>query len=662
MTADTMTQPSPTERRRGTLLVVDDEREILTALEDLFEEDFQVHAASSGAEALELLHRVPGVEVIISDQRMPGMTGDAFLARAREFTEAEALLLTGYAELDAVISAVNKGRIAFYAPKPWDPALLRSMVLSAVDRHRLARALATERALLRGLLDASPEPLSFKDGEGRFVRLNAAKARALGGTVESLLGEREADLVPPERGAALREVEQQALRGAQGHDWTGQIQAGATGGTRWLRVQRLPILDRDGQPSHLATIEHDLTEQRALEDRLRQAEKMQALGTMAGGVAHDFNNLLTAILGSLDLMAAHAAAGPADPRQQALLKTAIAAAERGSALTRRLLTFSRKRELTLRPADINRLVLDMDALLARSLGERVQIRTRLAPGLWPALADQEQFALGLLNLCINGRDAGATSITLSTRNGTVAEAAEDEAVPDLHPGDYVVLGIADNGTGMTPDVMAKAFEPFFTTKEVGKGTGLGLSMVYGLARQSGGTVTLASTPGEGTLVEVYLPRSAQPWSTAAVAEGAAPAAAAGRVLVVDDDDSVRGITTTFLNELGHDTQEAADGVSALALLQQSEAADFDLLVTDYAMPGMTGAELATQVRRSWPGLPILLLTGYADPATRSDDYPVLRKPFRQNELARQVAALLQPGKPPAPHPSADTPESRGEED
>jgi PAS domain S-box-containing protein len=640
MTTDTMTQPSPTERRRGTLLVVDDEREILTALEDLFEEDFHVHAASSGAEGLEILRRVPEVEVIISDQRMPGMTGDVFLAQAREFTQAEALLLTGYAELDAVISAVNKGRIAFYAPKPWDPAMLRSMVLSAVDRHRLTRALATERALLHGLLDASPEPLSFKDAAGRFVRLNAAKARALGGTVESLLGEREADLLPPARGAALREVEQAALQDGQGHDWTGQLQGAPGVSARWLRVQRLPILDREGQPAHLATIEHDLTEQRALEDRLRQAEKMQALGTMAGGVAHDFNNLLTAILGSLDLMAAHAAAGPADPRQQALLKTAIAAAERGSALTRRLLSFSRKRELTLRPADLNRLVREMDSLLARSLGEDVRVRTLLATGLWPALADQEQLALGLLNLCINGRDAGAANVTLSTRNATVA-AAEDDATADLHPGDYVVLGIADDGTGMSPDILVKAFEPFFTTKEVGKGTGLGLSMVYGLARQSGGTVTLDSTPGKGTLVEVYLPRSAQPWSTTAVAEGATPVTSASRVLVVDDDDSVRGITTTFLNELGHDTQEATDGAGALALLQQSEAADFDLLVTDYAMPGMTGAELAAKVRERWPELPILLLTGYADPATRSSDYPVLRKPFRQNELARQVAAVLQ---------------------
>ena len=626
-----MTQPMGSDRRRGTLLVVDDEPEILTALEDLFEEDFRVHAARSGAEGLEILRRAPEVDVIISDQRMPGMTGDAFLAQAREISGAEALLLTGYAELDAVISAVNKGRIAFYAPKPWDPAALRSMVLNAVERHRLTRALETERALLRGLLDASSDPLSFKDRDGRFIRLNAAKAQVLGGTVESLLGQREAALLPPETAAALVLAEQEVVQSGQGTDHTGQVAGEA--GPRWVRVQRLPILDRDGQATHLATIEHDLTEQRTLEERLRQAEKMQALGTMAGGVAHDFNNLLTAILGSLDLLLQ---SGTHDARGEMLLKTAITAAERGSALTRRLLSFSRKRELQLRPADLNRMVQEMDALLSRSLGEQVTVHHALGEHLWPALADQEQFALGLLNLCINSRDAmpdGGT-ITLSTRNAAVAE----DEVPDLHPGDYVVLSVADTGTGMPPEVMAKAFEPFFTTKEVGKGTGLGLSMVYGLARQSGGTVTLESRLGQGTLVEVYLPRSDWSGATGPAPEGQVPACASCRVLVVDDDAAVRGITTTFLGELGHRTLEAADGAAALALLEAGERVD--LLVTDVAMPGISGAELAAQVRARWPGMPVLLLTGYADPAMQSGGFPVLRKPFRQTELARQVAAML----------------------
>lgn len=629
-----MTQPLGSDRRRGTLLVVDDEPEILTALEDLFEEDFRVHAARSGAEGLEILRHAPDVDVIISDQRMPEMTGDAFLAQAREISQAEALLLTGYAELDAVIAAVNKGRIAFYAPKPWDPAGLRSMVLSAMERHRLTRALETERALLRGLLDASADPLSFKDRDGRFIRLNTAKAQALGGTVESLLGQKETDLLPPEAGHAMAQAEQEVMRHAHGTDRTGQVSGEAA--TRWVRVQRLPILDRDGHPTHLATIEHDLTEQRALEERLRQAEKMQALGTMAGGVAHDFNNLLTAILGSLDLVLQ---SGGHDARREMLLKTAITAAERGSALTRRLLSFSRKRELQLRPADVNRMVQEMDALLSRSLGEQVEVRYELGQSLWPALADQEQFALGLLNLCINGRDAmpeGGT-ITLSTRNATVTE----EEMSDLHPGDYVVLGVRDTGTGMSPDVMAKAFEPFFTTKDVGKGTGLGLSMVYGLARQSGGTVTLASAPGQGTLVEVYLPRSEWTGAGGQPQEGQAPVCEACRVLVVDDDASVRGITTTFLDELGHQTLEAADAASALAMLERGER--IDLLVTDFAMPGMSGAELAEHVRARWPDMPVLLLTGYADPAMHSAGYPVLRKPFRQTELARQVAAVLRRG-------------------
>ena len=619
----------------ATLLLVDDEPEILVALADLFEDEFRVLTAACGAEGLELLAREPAVDVIISDQRMPGMTGDVFLAHAREVVDAEALLLSGYADLEAVINAVNNGRIAGYAPKPWEPAALLSMVRNAVHRRRLARALDTERALLRGLLDSSTDALSFKDEAGRFVRLNTVKAAALGRTVADCLGRSEAELLPPAAGAALLAADRAVMESCQPAEVTEQ-RNGDGAPPRWVRVNRIPICDDAGRVTHLATIEHDTTEQRGLEERLHQAEKMQALGTMAGGVAHDFNNLLTAILGSLDLLT-HTPL--AEARQQKLVRSAITAAERGSTLTQRLLSFSRKRELQLRASDINQLVREMDDLLLRSLGGGIELRHRLEAGLWPALVDPEQLGLALLNLCINSRDAmpeGGT-ITLTTRNVVVG----DDMVHDLTAGEYVAVAVADNGSGMPPSVLAQAFEPFFTTKEVGRGTGLGLSMVYGLTRQSGGTATITSTLGQGTTVELFLPRAHQAADSAPECGGtAAPLVAPVNVLVVDDDPAVRGVTATFLANLGHRAVEVADGEAALRVLEQGE--DIRVVVTDLTMPRMTGRELASRAQALRPGLPILLLTGYADPEVVPEGFPVLRKPFRQADLARCIALLLKP--------------------
>ncbi|HEY8610046.1 MAG TPA: response regulator [Roseomonas sp.] len=622
------TRDAAQDATRATILLVDDEAEILTALADLLDDSFEVVSTTRPEEALRMLADGLKPAVILSDQRMPGLTGDAFLERARAYSDAEALLLTGYAELDAVVGAVNRGRIAGYAAKPWEPAGLLAMVTAARERHALRRALETERALLRGLLDNLPDELCFKDAGGRFLRLNAAKAAALGATVGGCLGRTEADFLDAAAAARLARAE----RAAMSEGTVSELEerpGGPEGTARWMQVSRVPL-----GGGVLVTIARDVTEARQMEARLRQADKMQALGTMAGGVAHDFNNLLTAILGSLQLAGRRVGE---EPGLRRLLRNATMAAERGSALTRRLLSFSRQNELMLRAVSVNRLILDMGDLLARTLGGTVVVRRELAADPGTAMVDPGQLELALLNLCINARDAmpAGGTITLSTAEVTLG--AED--VPEVGAGPYVRVAVTDSGTGMTPEVLARVFEPFFTTKEVGKGTGLGLSMVYGLVRQSGGGMAIESTPGVGTRVALYLPSGgAEALREAGEAQDALATQDPVRVLVVDDDATVREVTAGFLAELGHDTVEAEDGPAALRVLESDPSVR--LMVADFAMPRMTGAELSERARAMRPDLPILLVTGYAELTALAADIPVLHKPYRQADLAEQVAALL----------------------
>ena len=615
--------------KQGTILVVDDEPDILVALEDLLEDDYRVISTTSPLRALDLLDRERDIAVIISDQRMPEMPGDEFLAKARSRTDAEAILLTGYADLKAVVGAVNKGGISAYVPKPWDPVTLLGIVSSACQRRMLARELNTERALLRGLMESSSDRICFKDLDGRFVRLNASKAGSFDLSPEACLGRKESELVSPEEAAAIAEAERQAVAA---HSPTEQLleQRAPDGSTKWLLSVRIPIIDGTGAATHVATIERDITERKLMEMRLRQADKMQALGTLAGGVAHDFNNLLMAVLGSLDLASRRA---PDDPRLTRLLQNATYAAERGASLTQRLLSFSRQRDLRLQAVDVNQVIMEMEDLLTRTLGGIVRVERHLGDDLWTAMVDPDQLELAILNLCINARDAMEESgiLTLSTRNETM----EDGQITDLVAGDYVVVSVADTGSGMPPEILSRVLEPFFTTKEVGKGTGLGLSMVYGLAQQSGGTVTIKSTVGVGTVVELYLSRmTAQEPDGRPKQAVALPNAAKIRVLLVDDDAEVRAVTAAYLNEMGHRVVEAADGTAALDLLKTDEEAD--LLIADFAMPGMTGLELAEKARALRPGLRVLLVTGYADPERMPDGYPVLHKPFGREELASKV--------------------------
>ena len=390
----------------------------------------------------------------------------------------------------------------------------------------------------------------------------------------------------------------------------------------------------------------DVTDQRAVEEALRQSQKMEAVGHLTGGLAHDFNNLLTGIAGSLELLSTRLSQGRVGDAGR-YIAAAQDAAKRAAALTHRLLAFSRRQTLDPKATDVNHLIRDMEDLIRRTVGPQVVIEVIGAAGLWTALVDPPQLENALLNLCINARDAMPDGgwMTIETANAWLDEQAAREH--QLPAGQYLSLSVTDTGVGMTPEVIARAFDPFFTTKPIGQGTGLGLSMIYGFTQQSGGQIQIESAVGQGTTMRLYLPRH-HGQDNAAVDEAGRPAdrprAEQGQVvLVVDDEPTVRMLVTEVLQDLGYTTLEAADGVTGLKLLQSDPR--ITLLVTDVGLPGgLNGRQVADAARIARPGLKVLFITGYAETAAIGSDHldpgmHVLTKPFALETLASRIAEL-----------------------
>ena len=400
-----------------------------------------------------------------------------------------------------------------------------------------------------------------------------------------------------------------------------------------------------------AELHRQIGERERVEEALRQSQRLEAVGQLTSGVAHDFNNLLTVISGNIEFLGR----AVTDERSQRRLEMMRGAADRGARLTAQLLAFSRRQRLEPKPVELNHTVGSMRDLLQSSIGGGVRIETTLQPDLWSALVDATQIELVVLNLAINARDAMAVGgcLTIETANVVLTEPPSRPEEPA--PGAYVMVAVSDTGTGIAPEVLARVFEPFFTTKAVDKGSGLGLAQVYGFVKQSGGGVRIDTRLGEGTSVRVYLPR---------VETGDAPLAQAPQavdcatrrapeddpiLLVVDDDGAVREITTTILSELGYGIRQASSGLAALHALEADPC--IDLVLLDFAMPGMNGAEVACEIRRRWPHLPVMFVTGYADTDAlmrvgEVGTDRVVQKPFRDGELQRKVAAAL--ACPPAP--------------
>ncbi len=529
-------------------------------------------------------------------------------------------------------------------------AMLDQSARKAVERQLravnegLEEAVVATKADRDRLWDLSTDIMLRARYDGTIVAVNPAWTEMLGWDMEEIVGRPLFALLHPDDMRHTRKAAAGIARGEVITRIDNRYRC-KDGSYRWISWAAQP---GDGM---INAVGRDITEEKEsearlarVEDALRQAQKMEAVGQLTGGIAHDFNNMLTGIIGGLDMVKRHLPEVRHE-RVDRYIEAATVSANRAAGLTQRLLAFSRRQSLDVKAVDVGALVDGIEDLLRRTLGENAGLAVKRQAGIWPAYTDANQLESALLNLAINARDAMPEGglLTIETENAHL-DAHYTETIDDLEPGDFVVIGVSDTGTGMSAAVIAKAFDPFFTTKPIGQGTGLGLSMIYGFARQSGGHVRIYSEEGCGTTVKLYLPRfrgGVEP--TAEIVDADLPRADGERVLVVEDDPAVRMLIVDVLQGLGYGVLEAADGRAALPFLESERR--IDLLVSDVGLPGLNGRQVAEIARQHRPGLKVLFVTGYAEKAAVRGDFldegmDMITKPFALDVLANRIRAMI----------------------
>jgi len=502
------------------------------------------------------------------------------------------------------------------------------------------RELVLSEARFRAVFETVLEVLVLMEPDGTVVELNRKQAAWRAQNSRDAIGHKIWDAptfeLYPQHKPLMKRAIKQAAAGKLFNQEIRMEREGAS--TAHLDVSVEPVRGPSGDIIYLLFEARDITDLKAAQEQLRQSQKMEALGQLTGGIAHDFNNLLTVVVGGLDVIVKRAE----DGKIKRYAENALAAAERGARLTGQLLAFSRVQRLEVRPTYVAPLIQNMRPLLRNVLGPGITKQFELDDAMIAVMADPTQLEVAVLNLAINARDAmpGGGILTFTSKPVSVA------GDPDIEDGDYVELTISDTGLGMPPEVSERAFEPFFTTKEVGKGTGLGLSMVYGMARQSGGAARIESAPGKGTSVKLMFRKAEEAVVETALSTqepvGAAVPMAPISVLVIDDDPDVRAFIVASLEEQGYRVRQASDGREGLAAMEREVP---DLVVLDFIMPGMSGAEVAHQIRALRPDQPILFVSGYSETEAvkrTAPNAPLLAKPFRSDALQKAVRGALTP--------------------
>jgi PAS domain S-box-containing protein len=592
-------------------------------------------------------------DVILCDYTMPGFSGaDALVLVHQRDLDIPFIFVSGTISEEMAVAAMRAGAHDYIVKdrmKRLVPAVERELRDAAARREQARDRAQRESAerRFREILAMAPDAIVAADGAFRITIYNHAAEALFGYSGEEVAGE-PLDLLLPSRYLAahrnhLANYAETPCMPRRMNDRV-EVFGRRKSGEEFPAEAAISKLVEDGRTTFMAVI-RDVSERKALEAQLRQAQRMEAVGQLTGGLAHDFNNLLTIVIGNLDLLLERLGKGG---EIAAMAQLALDASLRGAALTRQLLAFSRRQPLEPKAFDLNELVADTIGLLRRTLGEQLEIETRFAADLWPVLADPAQLESAFANLAINARDAmsqgGRLAIETANKQLDLDYTAHNV---DVAPGDYVMLAVSDNGTGIAPSILDKVFEPFFTTKEQGQGTGLGLSMVYGFAKQSGGHVKIYSEVGHGTTVRLYLPRAGADRQRSDVRppERTEELVGDAKVLVVEDSAEVRRVAVNYLLAFGYRVIEAGSGPEALE--QLAADATINLLFTDVIMPGgMSGPELAQRALELRPDLKVLFTSGYAETAIEGGQSVglagnLLSKPYRKEDLARKLREVLE---------------------
>jgi signal transduction histidine kinase len=614
--------------RGGRILVLDDDRAMCETIGDVLEQQGHVVQIATRAEAGLEIAAASLIEAAIVDIRLPDMSGiDVLHGIRKELPTTEIIFITGHASLATAIQAIN-GLAFAYLVKPFEMSHLVATVEQAVGKQRLAQALLDSEERYRLVTENITDAVFLLELDGRIALANRRAEMITGRPQEELVGRSLSSLLPEAGTSPFFEAELIRKDGAH----------------VLLEVHVTSVL-KDGQPAAGLGVARDITERRNLEDQLRQAQKMEGIGRLAAGVAHDFNNLLTAIGGRCYLVLNALTSENPIRREIEIIQDA---AERAAKLTNQLLAFSRKQILEPRVLDLNTIVTGIEPLLQRMIREDIEITTALDPAAGRVKADVGQIEQVLLNLGLNASDAmpHGGRLTLATGNVTLDEAyARTHA--EVEPGSYVMLSVSDTGHGMAPEVQARIFEPFFTTKEVGKGTGLGLATVYGIAKQSGGHITVYSERGHGTVFKLYLPRVEE---APGIAEPERPVEIARHgsetVLLVEDDEALRTLAREILSIQGYTVLDATSPGEALRLAE-AHPGPIHILLTDVVMPQMNGRQVADHLLAARPDLKVLFMSGYTDAAivqhgVLEPGTHFLQKPFTPDGLSRKVRETLGP--------------------